>query len=111
MPEKKVEDNRQMVPLTDPEIAIVALEMRQMRASVQGMPEGLARGDYQAVVEVVAKSGMAMMPEVPSPIRMKLPPPFAQRGAASLQVFDQTAREAKPATGPGPTLKQLSETY
>ncbi len=107
MPEK-VEDNRQIIPLTEAERAIVAAEMRQMLASVQGVTDGLARGDRQAVVDAASKSGMAMMQEVPSPIRMKFPAPFTQLGMASHQVFDRIAREAKTAKGSA-TLKQLSE--
>ena len=108
MPEK-VDDNRQVVPLTEAERAIVAAEMRQMLASVQGVADGLARGDMQAVVEAASKSGMAMMQEVPAQIRMKFPEPFSQMGMASHKVFDQIARDTKTIKDPAPVLKQLSE--
>ena len=108
MPDK-VEDNRQIVPLTEAERAVVAAEMRQMLASIQGVTDGLARGDKQAVTDAASKSGMAMMQEVPSPIRMKFPEPFVQMGMASHKAFDQITRDAKTAKGSGPILKLLSE--
>lgn len=103
-----VEDNRQIIPLTEAERAIVAAEMRQMLASVQGVTDGLARGDMQAVVEAASKSGMTMMQEVPSQIRMKFPQPFSQMGMASHAAFDRIARETKTIKEPAPILKQLS---
>ncbi len=108
MPEK-VSDDRQIVPLNAQETAIVAVQMRQMLASVQGVTDGLARGDTKAVVAAASQSGTRMMQELPAQIRMKFPPPFAQMGLATHQVFDRIAREAAVATGPGPTLKQLGE--
>ncbi len=108
MPEK-ASDTRQVIPLTEPERAIVAAEMRQMLASVQGVTDGLARGDRQAVARAASRSGMAMMQELPAPIRMKFPPAFAQMGMASHKLFDQIAREARTARGPTPILKLLSE--
>lgn len=107
MPEN-MGDNRQIVPLTETERSIVAAEMRQMLASVQGVTDGLARGDMQAVVEAASKSGMVMMQEVPSQIRMKFPAPFSQMGVASHKAFDQIARETKTIKDPAPVLKQLS---
>ncbi len=105
----KVEDKRQIVSLTEAERAVVAAEMRQMLASVQGVTDALARGDTQAVVHAASRSGMAMMQEVPAPIRMKFPAPFTQLGMASHRVFDRIAQETKGVTDPGPTLKLLSE--
>lgn len=60
MPEN-VNDMRQVIPLTEPERAIVAASLRQMLASVQGVTDGLARGDNKAVAEAASKSGMVMM--------------------------------------------------
>ena len=108
MPEK-VEDNRQIIPLTEAERAIVAAEMRQMLASVQGVTDALARGDKQAVVDAASRSGMVMMQEVPAQIRMKFPESFMQLGMASHKVFDRIAQETKTVKNPGPTLKLLSE--
>lgn len=105
----KVEDSRQIIPLTEAERAIVATEMRQMLASVQGVTDALARGDKQAVVDAASKSGMVMMQEVPAQIRMKFPEPFMQMGMASHKVFDRIAQETKTVKNPGPTLKLLSE--
>lgn len=107
MPEK-VDDNRQIVPLTEAERVIVAAEMRQMLASIQGITDGLARGDMQAVVGSASKSGMAMMQELPSQIRMKFPAPFSQMGMASHKAFDQIAQETKNIKDPAPVLKHLS---
>lgn len=107
MPEKG-DDTRQIVPLTEAERAIVAAEMRQMLASVQGITDGLARDDLQAVVGAASKSGMAMMQQVPMQIRMKFPAPFSQMGMASHQAFDRIARETKSIKDPAPVLKQLS---
>jgi len=106
---KSVKDTRQIVPLTDPEKAIVMAQMRQMLASVQGIAEGLARGDLQTVVEAASRSGMAMMQGVPSQIRMKFPSAFAQMGMASHQTFDRIAQETKSIKDPTPVLKQLSD--
>lgn len=108
MPEN-ASDTRQAIPLTEPERAVVAAEMRQMLASVQGVTDGLARGDRQAVARAASRSGMAMMQELPAPIRMKFPPAFAQMGMASHKLFDQIAHEAKTARGSAPILKLLSE--
>lgn len=107
MPEKG-DDNRQIVPLTEAERTIVAAEMRQMLASVQGITDGLARGDLQAVIKAASKSDMAMMQQVPMQIRMKFPAPFSQMGMASHQAFDHIARETKSIKDPVPVLKQLS---
>lgn len=104
-----VNDNRQIVPLTEAEKAIVAAEMRQMLASVQGVTDGLARGDMEAVAEAASKSGMTMMRELPSQIRMKFPAPFAQMGMASHEAFDQIARKAKTTKDPAPVLTLLSD--
>lgn len=49
MPEK-LEDSRQTTPLTEAGRAIMAAEMRQMLASVQGVTDALAHGDKQAVI-------------------------------------------------------------
>ncbi len=107
MPEK-VDDNRQIVPLTEAERVIVAAEMRQMLASIQGITDGLARGDMQAVVGSASKSGMVMMQELPSQIRMKFPAPFSQMGMATHKAFDQIAQGTKTIKDPAPVLKQLS---
>ena len=105
----KVTDMREGIPLTDEEKALVAANMRQMLASVQGVTDALARGDGKAVAEAASKSGLVMMQELPVQIRMKFPPPFAQMGMASHKLFDQIAREARSAKGPAPILRLLSE--
>jgi hypothetical protein len=102
-------ESRKIVPLTEAEKAVVAAEMRQMLASVQGVTDGLARGDMAAVAEAAAKSGVMMMQQVPAPIRMKFPAPFAQMGMAAHRAFDRIAQEAKTAKDPAPILTQLSE--
>jgi hypothetical protein len=107
MPEK-MDDARQNIPLSETEKAIVMAEMRQMLSSIQGITEGLAQGDMQAVVGAAAKSGMAMMQEVPAQIRMKFPQAFAQMGMASHKAFDQIAQETKSIKDPSPVLRQLS---
>jgi hypothetical protein len=105
---QQVEDTRQVIPLTEAEIAIVAGEMRQMLATVQGITEGLANGDMQAVVEAASRSGGNMMKDLPAQIRMKFPEPFSQMGMATHKVFDQIARETKSIKNPVPVLNQLS---
>lgn len=105
---KNGDDSRQIVPLTESERTIVAAEMRQMLASVQGITEGLARGDLKAVLGAASKSGIAMMQALPSQIRMKFPAPFSQMGMASHQAFDQIAQGTKSIKDPAPVLKQLS---
>lgn len=107
MPEK-VDDNRQIIPLTEAEIALVAVEMRQMLSSIQEITGGLATGNRQAVVDAASKSGMAMMQELPSQIRMKFPDPFTQMGMASHKAFDQIAQETKAIKNPEPVLEKLS---
>lgn len=105
---QNVDDNRQIIPLTEAETAIVAGEMRQMLASVQGIADGLAIGDMKAVVEAASKSGGHMMQELPAQIRMKFPEPFKQMGMATHKVFDQIARETKTIKDPVPVLSELS---
>lgn len=102
-------DTREPVHLTAEERALLAANMRQMLASVQGVTAALARGDRKAVAEAAAKSGMTMMQELPVQIRMKFPPAFAQMGMASHKLFDRIAREAGTAKGSAPILKILSE--
>jgi len=104
-----VADSREGIPLTEEERALVAANMRQMLASVQGVTDALARGDGKTAAEAASKSGVVMMQELPVQIRMKFPPPFAQMGMASHKLFDRIAREAKTAKGPAPILKLLSE--
>ena len=106
---EKVEDNRQVVPLTEPETVIVLKQMRQMLASVQGVTDGLARGDTLAVIEAASKSGMSMMQGLPKQIRMKFPPPFRLMGMASHRAFDKIVGEAGSAKDSAPILKLLSE--
>jgi hypothetical protein len=102
-------DNRQIVPLTEAERTLVTAEMRQMLASIQGITDGLARGDAQAVIDAASKSGMSMMQEVPAQIRMKFPTPFAQLGMASHKMFDQIAQETKSVKDPAPVLRLISD--
>jgi len=104
----KVEDNREIVPLTKSEITIVDEEMRQMLASVQGITDGLALRDVHSVVEAASQSGGTMMQELPSQIRMKFPEPFTQMGMATHKAFDQIAQETKNIKDPAPVLKLLS---
>lgn len=102
-------DLRQVVPLTDAEKAVMATEMRQMLASVQGVADGLARGDMAAVSAAASKSGMVMMEQLPMQIRMKFPEAFSQMAMASHQSFDQIAKDAKTAKQAAPLLKQLAD--
>jgi cytochrome c556 len=104
----KAEDGRQVVQLTEAERAMVAADMRQMLANIEAMTAGLAAGDVQAVVSAASKNGDAMMRQLPSQIRAKLPTPFAQMGAASHKAFDQIAAETKSVKNPAPVLKQMS---
>lgn len=103
-----VEDNRQVVPLTETERAIVNAQMRQMLASVQGVTEGLSHKDVKAVIDAASQSGMSMMQGVPSQIRMKFPPAFSQMGMMTHKAFDKIAKETKSVRNPAPVLKQLS---
>lgn len=102
-------DHRQVVPLTEAEKAVVAAEMRQMLASVQGVADALARGDMASASDAASKSGMVMMQALPAQIRMKLPAAFSQMGMASHQAFDRIARDAKTAKQVAPLLKQLAD--
>lgn len=73
-----------------------------------GVTDGLARGDMQAVVGAASQSGMVMMQELPSQIRMKFPMPFSQMGMASHKAFDQITQETINLKDNAPVLKQLS---
>lgn len=106
---EKVEDNRQVVPLTEPETVIVLNQMRQMLASIHGVTDGLARGDTRAVIEAASKSGMSMMQGVPMQIRKKFPPSFREMGMASHRPFDQIVAEAGSAKDSATILKLLSK--
>jgi len=108
MPEK-VEDGREIITLTEAEKAIVMEQMRQMLSSVQGITDGLAQGDSQAVLESASLSSPSMMQDLPSQIRMKFPEPFSQMGMATHMAFAQISKEAKDIKNPVPILKQLSE--
>jgi cytochrome c556 len=107
MPDR-VQDDRQIVPLTAAERSVVAAEMRQMLASIQGIADGLARDDLHTVTEAAAKSGAVMMQNLPAQIRMKFPAPFAQMGMATHKDFDQIARDTKTLEDPAPVLRRLS---
>ena len=102
-----VADNRQIIPLTAAETAMVMAEMRQMLASVQGVTDGLSRNDMKSVAEAASSSGPSMMMGLPAQIRMKFPEQFKQMGMATHKVFEQIAREAS-MKDPGPVLEQLS---
>jgi hypothetical protein len=102
-------DLRQIVPLTEPERALVAERMRKMLTSVDGVVDGLARGDARAVAEAASRSGTHMMQDLPPQIRKQFPPAFAQMGMAAHKVFDQIAHETKSVKNPAPTLKRLAE--
>jgi cytochrome c556 len=106
MPEN-VDDTRQIVPLNAAETAMVAAQMRQMLASVQGIADGLARNDMKAVAEAASSSGPSMMKGLPVQIRKKFPESFAQMGMATHKAFEQIAHEAS-MKDPGPVLEQLS---
>jgi cytochrome c556 len=108
MPEN-LSDQRQVVPLTEPERVLVAAKMRIMLTSVEGIAEGLAHGDTKAVVEAASRSGTHMMKELPAQIRKKFPPPFARLGMATHRLFDQIAHDTKSVKNPAPTLMRLGE--
>ncbi|MGO9444910.1 MAG: hypothetical protein ACLPXB_09050, partial [Thiobacillaceae bacterium] len=99
MPET-VTDFRQIVSLTEPERVLVAERMRQMLMSVEGVVDGLARGDARAVAEAASRSGTHMMQDLPAQIRKQFPPAFAQMGMAAHKVFDQIAHETKSVKNP-----------
>ncbi|MGO9984452.1 MAG: hypothetical protein ACLPIX_09620 [Rhodomicrobium sp.] len=105
---EKVEDNRRIVPLSEAESALVAAKMRQMLASIQGVTDGLARGDMQAVGLAASQSGMSMMQDLPAEVRAKFPPPFMQMGMASHKAFERIAQEAAGDKNSETILKQLS---
>ncbi len=100
-------DNRQTIRLTEAETAMLSANMRQMLASVQGVTDGLARDDMEAVGAAASKSGMAMMQELPAQIRVKFPQSFMQMGMVSHGAFDQIAQEARVAVPARKGVPQL----
>ena len=90
------------VPVAAPEAVLT--EMRAMLASVQGVTDGVARSDAEAIRRAAAASGMATAAD--PALEKVLPEEFLRLGMATHMAFDSLAANA--AAGPEASMKALA---
>lgn len=92
--EKSV-DGRTVVLLAPSERAAVLEEMRGLLAGVQGIIDGLARGDMAHIATSARKVGMGAAQDTNPAIMLKLPVEFKQTGMGVHGRFDEIAAAAE----------------
>jgi len=87
-------------------------EMQVMLGSVQGIVQGIAESDREAIANFARISGNRMARATPASVRAKLPPSFQALGAPTHMMFEELAVRAETdemdqlAAQLGQTLKQ-----
>lgn len=84
-------DQRFNLSMTTPEQALFLAEMRRMLGSVQGIVQGIANQDRQAIATAAQISGNRMARATPASIRAKLPAAFSQIGEPTHMMFEELA--------------------
>ncbi|MDH4275532.1 MAG: hypothetical protein OEW08_10870 [Gammaproteobacteria bacterium] len=87
-------DGRTAVLLAASERDAVLGEMRALLAGVQGIIDGLARGDMKRVADAASHVGMSAAVDTNPAILMKLPLAFKQTGMGVHRTFDDIAAAA-----------------
>lgn len=108
-PAAPASDHRHVIQLTTAQREMLLADMRQMLVSVQGVVDGLARGNMQAVSAAARQSGTTMMQGLPASTRRRFPNAFTQLGMASHRAFDRIAEEARDRKRPAVILGLLSQ--
>jgi hypothetical protein len=84
-------DQRFNLGMTTQEQALFLAEMRHMLGSVQGVVQGIAKQDRQAIAAAAQISGNRMARATPASIRAKLPAAFSQIGEPTHMMFEELA--------------------
>jgi len=87
-------DRRFNLRLTPSEQADFLAEMRVMLGSVQGIVQGMAESDRDAIAKFARISGNRMARATPAAVRAKLPPAFQELGAPTHMMFEELAVRA-----------------
>ncbi|MFZ5466830.1 MAG: hypothetical protein ACOZAI_06160 [Pseudomonadota bacterium] len=85
---------REMLKLSPEQAEHVRMEMRGFLVSLQGIQEGLARQDFEAVAKMARLSGRAAPVAAPPGLGKALPEAFRELGGATHMAFDQLAMDA-----------------
>lgn len=88
-------DNRTAVVLAPAERDVVLAEMRGLLVSVQGVLEGLNKGDMKQVAEAASASGMGAAVDLNPALMAKLPLEFKSLGMTVHHAMDDLATAAK----------------
>lgn len=88
-------DAREKIELSFKEREEIRAGMRAYLESVQGIVEGLAQHKMAVVAKSAARSGEAMVKDVPVLMALKLPPEFVVISMDTHKKFDELAREAR----------------
>jgi hypothetical protein len=89
------DDNRIDLNLTPAERAEFLAEMRVMLGSVQGVVQGIAEVDREAIARSARISGNRMARATPAAVRAKMPPAFGELGAPTHMMFEELAIRAE----------------
>lgn len=95
-------DNRTAVVLAASERELILSEMRNLLGGVQGILDGINRGDMKQATSAARAIGMASAADVNPALLAKLPLPFKQLGMSVHRDMDdlaQAAESGKPAAG------------
>jgi cytochrome c556 len=106
---ERAEDGRLSVALDPAERALMLREMRGFVAGLQGIVDGLARDDMQAVAAASRSMGMARAHDAPVAMMGKLPLEFKTLALGLHREFDVIAVDAEGVTMPKHTLGQLAD--
>lgn len=85
---------REVLKLNSAQAEHVRSEMRGFLVSLQGIQEGLAREDFEAVARMARLSGRAAPLAAPPGLGQALPGTFRELGGATHMAFDQLAMDA-----------------
>jgi Cytochrome C' len=88
-------DHRVSLRLAPTEQAEFLAEMRVMLASVQGIVQGIAASDRDAIARFARVSGNRMARATPAAVRAKMPRAFGELGAPTHMMFEELAVRAE----------------
>ncbi len=81
--------------LTPAEQSQFLAEMRVMLGSVQGIVQGIAESDREAIAKFARISGNRMARATPAAVRARLPPAFQELGGPTHLMFEELALRAE----------------
>jgi Cytochrome C' len=88
-------DHRVSLRLAPTEQVEFLAEMRVMLASVQGIVQGIAASDRDAIARFARISGNRMARATPAAVRAKMPRAFGELGAPTHLMFEELAIRAE----------------